>query len=139
MRLILFADKLFLFNFEGPIICPRGWILWNSMCYYFSSDSLSTKLSWQEALQACRSTRGGDLVSIHSASENIFIKSKIIQWVVFKMTSHWFFKQCLFTSVYTLSDNFQSGDVLAFERGNTTLCHSTISFRYVQLFLWTLH
>ncbi|XP_074624200.1 uncharacterized protein LOC141882148 isoform X4 [Acropora palmata] len=64
---------------QGPIICPRGWILWNSMCYYFSSDSLSSKMSWQEALQACRRTRGGDLVSIHSASENIFINSKIFR------------------------------------------------------------
>ncbi|XP_044179134.1 macrophage mannose receptor 1-like [Acropora millepora] len=34
-------------------------------------------MSWQEALQECRRTRGGDLVSIHSASENIFIKSNI--------------------------------------------------------------
>ena len=92
---ILFADKLFLFNFEGPVVCPRGWIPWNSMCYYFSSDSLSSKMSWQEALQECRTTRGGDLVSIHSASENIFIKSKIFRWVVFKKTSHWFFKPLL--------------------------------------------
>ena len=42
--------------------------------------------------------------------------------------------QCLFRSVYDLSNNFQTGDVLAFERGNATLCHSAISFRYVQLF-----
>ena len=42
--------------------------------------------------------------------------------------------QCLFRSVYDLSKNFQRGDVLAFERGNTILCHSTIPFRHVQLF-----
>ena len=42
--------------------------------------------------------------------------------------------QCLFRSVYDLSNNFQTGDVLAFERGNTTLFHSTIPFRRVQLF-----
>ncbi|XP_044179085.1 uncharacterized protein LOC114946811 isoform X1 [Acropora millepora] len=62
---------------QGPITCPPGWILWNSMCYYFSNDSLSSKMSWQDAVQACRRIRGGDLVSIHSASENTFIKSKI--------------------------------------------------------------
>ena len=99
MRLILFAVKLFLFNFEGPVVCPPGWIPWNSMCYYFSSDSQSSKMSWQEALQACRRTRGGDLVSIHSASENIFIKSNITRWVVFNKTSHWFFKPLLCCSV----------------------------------------
>ncbi|XP_015776212.1 PREDICTED: uncharacterized protein LOC107354273 [Acropora digitifera] len=62
---------------QGPIICPPGWILWNSMCYYFSNDSLSSKMSWKDAVQACRRIRGGDLVSIHSASENTFIKSNI--------------------------------------------------------------
>ena len=110
--------------------------LWNSMCYYFSSDSLSGKMSWQEALQACRRTKGGDLVSIHSASENNFIKSKIFRWVVFKKTSHWFFKPlfCCSACLSQFTNNFQTGDVLAFERGNTTLCHSAIPFRHVQLF-----
>ncbi|XP_015760775.1 PREDICTED: macrophage mannose receptor 1-like [Acropora digitifera] len=74
--LTLFA---LLYTASGSIVCPPGWFLWNSMCYYFSSDSLSSKMSWLEALQECRRTRRGDLVSIHSASENIFIKSKIIR------------------------------------------------------------
>ncbi|XP_074624213.1 macrophage mannose receptor 1-like isoform X2 [Acropora palmata] len=73
--LTLFA---LLYTASGPIVCPPGWILWNSSCYYFSNDSLSSKMSWQESVQACRTTRGGDLVSIHSASENNFIESTII-------------------------------------------------------------
>ncbi|XP_067020488.1 macrophage mannose receptor 1-like [Acropora muricata] len=73
--LTLFA---LLYTASGLIVCPPGWIPWNSSCYYFSNDSLSSKMSWQESVQACRKTRGGDLVSIHSASENNFIKSKII-------------------------------------------------------------
>ena len=42
--------------------------------------------------------------------------------------------QCLFMSVNDLSNTFQTGDLLTFERGNTTLFHSTIPFRHVQLF-----
>ncbi|XP_068726517.1 macrophage mannose receptor 1-like [Montipora capricornis] len=61
---------------QAPGICPPEWILWNTMCYYFSNGSLSGKKTWQEALRECQKIRGGDLVSIHSAAENSFIKSR---------------------------------------------------------------
>ena len=68
---------LFSVCYIAPGICPPGWILWNKMCYYFANDLTSSKLSWYDARTACQKIRGGDLVSILSAAENSFIKSRI--------------------------------------------------------------
>ena len=51
------------------------------MCYYFANYSMSSRVTWRVARRACQSVRGGDLVSIHSAAENDFIKSKILRYV----------------------------------------------------------
>lgn len=78
----------------APDICPSGWILWNTMCYFFSDGSNST---WYEARQECQRVRGGDLVSILSVAENDFVKSKIQRWVFVKYgvgilrVGHWEF------------------------------------------------
>ena len=67
------------------------------MCYYFANNSQSSKVTWRVARQACQSVRGGDLVSIHSAAENNFIKSKI-RWYVIK-TFHVFVECCTLRNV----------------------------------------
>nr|XP_058957414.1 C-type mannose receptor 2-like [Pocillopora verrucosa] len=58
---------------SAPDICPPGWMRWNNACYYFANDSVSSRVAWQDARQACQRIRGGDLASIHSAAENDFI------------------------------------------------------------------
>ena len=67
------------------------------MCYYFANNSLSSRVTWRAARQACQSVRGGDLVSIHSAAENNFIKSKIARYVL--KTFHVSFECCTLVNV----------------------------------------
>ncbi|XP_015193390.2 CD209 antigen-like protein C [Lepisosteus oculatus] len=50
--------------------CPQGWELFNSKCYFFSTD----ELSWTESRTACRKLHlGADLVIINSREEQVFI------------------------------------------------------------------
>lgn len=81
----LLSSKRFInvvhFFLTAPNICPPNWILWNTMCYFIANNSQSSKVSWRVARKACQSIRGGDLVSILSAAENNFIKSKIAGYV----------------------------------------------------------
>ncbi|XP_066015649.1 macrophage mannose receptor 1-like [Pocillopora verrucosa] len=68
---------------SAPDICPPGWMRWNNACYYFANDSVSSRVTWQDARQACQRIRGGDLASIHSAAENDFITRHVsgICWI----------------------------------------------------------
>ncbi|XP_037097886.1 CD209 antigen-like protein E isoform X2 [Syngnathus acus] len=50
--------------------CPVGWILLNSMCYYFALSPLDGKKSWRHARHFCQ-IHGGDLITIDSIEEEI--------------------------------------------------------------------
>lgn len=53
---------------DGCKYCPTGWILMNSVCYYFPfSDSFGLK-TWQQARQFCQ-LYGGDLLVIDSTDK----------------------------------------------------------------------
>ena len=54
--------------------CPDGWELKDSSCYLFDSD-LGTA-SWSDAVADCQSRYSSDLVSIHSNSEEEFVRSR---------------------------------------------------------------
>nr|XP_015193377.1 PREDICTED: C-type lectin domain family 4 member F-like isoform X1 [Lepisosteus oculatus] len=47
--------------------CPQGWELFNSKCYYFSTD----KLSWTDSRKSCK-TQGANLLMIDSREEQEF-------------------------------------------------------------------
>ncbi|MBN3321212.1 CLC4E protein, partial [Atractosteus spatula] len=47
--------------------CPQGWELFNSKCYYFSTD----KLSWSDSGKGCK-TQGANLLIIDSREEQEF-------------------------------------------------------------------
>lgn len=69
---------------DGCKYCPAGWILMNSVCYYFPfSDSFGLK-SWKQARQFCQ-MGGGDLAIIDS-------KDKQNTTVNFLMNHHDFSK-----------------------------------------------
>ncbi|XP_034773927.2 CD209 antigen-like protein E isoform X1 [Acipenser ruthenus] len=63
---------------NGCNMCPKNWVLFNDMCYYFSLD----KLTWNSSRDACISA-GGDLVTIQSSQEQAFLKQQInaLHWV----------------------------------------------------------
>ena len=70
----------FQFPHTDPKICDPGWVLWNTMCYYFVNSSLSTQLTWHDARATCQRNRA-ELVSILSAAENSFVTSRIKRYV----------------------------------------------------------
>uniref|UniRef100_A0A3Q4GPW5 C-type lectin domain-containing protein n=1 Tax=Neolamprologus brichardi TaxID=32507 RepID=A0A3Q4GPW5_NEOBR len=49
---------------DGCKHCPAGWILMNSVCYYFSLKSNEIK-TWKESRDFCQ-LQGGDLIIIDS-------------------------------------------------------------------------
>ncbi|XP_008281248.1 CD209 antigen-like protein E [Stegastes partitus] len=63
-ELVALRSQLPMIN-DGCKHCPAGWILMNSVCYYFSfSDSAGLK-SWEKSREFCQ-MYGGDLVVIDS-------------------------------------------------------------------------
>uniref|UniRef100_A0A8C4T1R5 CD209 antigen-like protein E n=1 Tax=Erpetoichthys calabaricus TaxID=27687 RepID=A0A8C4T1R5_ERPCA len=52
--------------------CPAGWVLFNSKCYFFSTD----KMDWYLSDADCNSL-GGHLVIIESYEEQQFLKNEI--------------------------------------------------------------
>ncbi|KAM8737851.1 uncharacterized protein AB9X84_022766 [Acanthopagrus schlegelii] len=48
---------------DGCIQCPPGWILRNSMCYYFAFSKIDGLKPWPKAREFCQ-THGGDLAII---------------------------------------------------------------------------
>jgi len=53
--------------------CPRGWELSNGKCYYVHDTTTpSERVSWQDARAYCQQ-HGGDLASVHSTAEHLFI------------------------------------------------------------------
>ncbi|XP_023192346.1 CD209 antigen-like protein C [Xiphophorus maculatus] len=53
-------------------ICPAGWMMFNSSCYFLSTSSGS----WNKAREDCRN-RGGDLVVINDDDEQNFLSTII--------------------------------------------------------------
>lgn len=61
-------------------MCPTGWVVWGNNCYFFSIDDDEWYPNWEDAQAECvRHATGhpypGNLVSIHSAEENVFISN----------------------------------------------------------------
>ncbi|XP_054460803.1 type-2 ice-structuring protein-like [Anoplopoma fimbria] len=61
-------SRLFVVN-AGPA-CPGNWIPYGDRCFYLET----TKKSWAQAEKNCQSL-GGNLASVHSEDEYIFIQS----------------------------------------------------------------
>lgn len=55
---------------DGCIQCPPGWILRNSMCYYFPFSNIDGMKSWPKAREFCQ-THGGDLAIIDSKDKEV--------------------------------------------------------------------
>uniref|UniRef100_A0A3Q4GQ97 C-type lectin domain-containing protein n=1 Tax=Neolamprologus brichardi TaxID=32507 RepID=A0A3Q4GQ97_NEOBR len=54
---------------DGCKHCPAGWILMNSVCYYFPLKSNEFK-TWKESRDFCQ-LQGGDLIIIDSQDEEV--------------------------------------------------------------------
>nr|XP_014347165.1 PREDICTED: uncharacterized protein LOC102355497 [Latimeria chalumnae] len=65
--------------------CPQnpGWWYWNGHCYYLETNSAK---SWEEALDACRSYHGTELVTIDNTEEKAWLSAKIERntWIGFQ-------------------------------------------------------
>uniref|UniRef100_A0A668W836 C-type lectin domain-containing protein n=1 Tax=Oreochromis aureus TaxID=47969 RepID=A0A668W836_OREAU len=55
---------------DGYKHCPAGWILMNSVCYYFPLKSNEIK-TWKESRDFCQ-LQGGDLIIIDSRDEEVY-------------------------------------------------------------------
>uniref|UniRef100_A0A3Q4GFY4 C-type lectin domain family 4 member M-like n=1 Tax=Neolamprologus brichardi TaxID=32507 RepID=A0A3Q4GFY4_NEOBR len=55
---------------DGCKHCPAGWILMNSVCYYFPLKSNEIK-TWKESRDFCQ-LQGGDLIIIDSQDEEVY-------------------------------------------------------------------
>uniref|UniRef100_A0A3B4H1M8 CD209 antigen-like protein E n=1 Tax=Pundamilia nyererei TaxID=303518 RepID=A0A3B4H1M8_9CICH len=55
---------------DGCKRCPVGWILMNSVCYYFSLKSNEMK-TWKESRDFCQ-LQGGDLIIIDSQDKEVY-------------------------------------------------------------------
>ena len=69
---VLFDMFLLLFGGitdDGCKHCPAGWILRNSICYYFAFPEDGLK-SWQNARDYCK-VYGGDLAIIDSIDKEV--------------------------------------------------------------------
>uniref|UniRef100_A0A669DUT7 C-type lectin domain-containing protein n=1 Tax=Oreochromis niloticus TaxID=8128 RepID=A0A669DUT7_ORENI len=55
---------------DGCKHCPPGWILMNSVCYYFPLKSNEMK-TWKESRDFCQ-LQGGDLIIIDSRDEEVY-------------------------------------------------------------------
>ncbi|XP_044023305.1 perlucin-like protein isoform X2 [Siniperca chuatsi] len=77
---LLIVDISLGVHYDGCRHCPPGWILMNSLCYYFSfSDNAGIK-SWQKARNFCQ-MYGGDLAVIdtkdkENSTVNLLIHKK---------------------------------------------------------------
>ncbi|XP_041636078.1 galactose-specific lectin nattectin-like [Cheilinus undulatus] len=58
---------------KRSISCPHGWSGYRGRCFLY----ISTPMTWGNAEQTCLS-RGGNLASVHSFSEQNFIQSLIL-------------------------------------------------------------
>ena len=55
---------------DGCKHCPPGWLLMNSVCYYFSFSNKAGLKSWQKAREFCQ-MHGGDLLVIDSKDKEV--------------------------------------------------------------------
>ncbi|XP_039598345.1 CD209 antigen-like protein B, partial [Polypterus senegalus] len=53
-------------------VCPNDWVLFNSKCYFFSTD----KLTWQQSQKQCKKIRG-NLVIVENELEQTFLNNRI--------------------------------------------------------------
>ncbi len=60
---------------SDPGNCPTGWVKYDKHCYYIKNSYYGTK-KWANAKQACLDY-GANLVSIHSAAEQLFLYKKL--------------------------------------------------------------
>uniref|UniRef100_A0A669BYQ4 C-type lectin domain-containing protein n=1 Tax=Oreochromis niloticus TaxID=8128 RepID=A0A669BYQ4_ORENI len=63
---------------DGCKHCPAGWILMNSVCYYFPLKSNIMK-TWKESRDFCQ-LQGGDLIIIDSQDEEVCCWTLLRQW-----------------------------------------------------------
>lgn len=67
---LCYSLLLSLLTGDGCIQCPPGWILRNSMCYYFAFSKIDGLKSWPKAREFCQS-HGGDLAIIDTKDKEV--------------------------------------------------------------------
>ncbi|XP_039608877.1 perlucin-like protein [Polypterus senegalus] len=65
------------------LVCPEGWVFFQSKCYFFSNNTLT----WQSSQEQCLSM-GGHLVIVESAEEESFLENKT-NIVIEKKSGYW--------------------------------------------------
>ncbi|XP_041810220.1 CD209 antigen-like [Chelmon rostratus] len=68
---------------DGCRRCPPGWVLMNSLCYYFSFATVTGYKSWQKARDFCRMF-GGDLAVIDSKDKENSTVNYLISFLTSK-------------------------------------------------------
>lgn len=80
LRIWKSTKNLFFFSLslspEDPcLICPSGWIAYNSSCYFYSSTESRVKKNWHDSRTDCTS-RNADLIVVDNPDEQVCLIKK---------------------------------------------------------------